>query len=471
MSMRLVFPVYSVARDAAPPTATRSNKGVIAMRQITLASVVILLLALPSGYSQESAPAEATEQESIPATESLPSIPQRVAPPPVAPLALVPPPPGPPPLAPPVSAAPLVYADAGLDGFATRFWISADYLLWWTKGDRLPPLVTTGSRTDAIPGALGQPGTRVLFGGDYDTGVQSGLRLRGGYWFTPDQTLGVDGSFFFLGGQGTRFHAESAGVPILTRPFFDVNNNREDAFLIAYPNRQGGAITATLRDFLWGADPNLRSMIFRGPSYQLSALGGFRFLDLHDTLRMQETDILYPQRPTTVTDWLTTVDRFRTSNQFYGGQLGTDFMWCRGRFYVDVLTKVALGASVERATINGCSSYNGSDGSQGHIGIGALALPSNIGWAEKDQFAVVPEVGLNLGYAVTRHIRLTCGYTFLYWSKVFRPGDQIDRAVNTNEFAYALGTGSMSGPQRPNFTFKDTDFWAQGINFGAELRY
>jgi hypothetical protein len=426
------------------------------MRHLSLAAMLILLLAASRSHAQEQAPSP----------EELPVQPSP---------ATAPPPPGPPPyFAPgvaPTASAPPLFPDATLDGFATRFWFSVDYLLWWTKGDQLPPLATTGSQSDAIPGALGQPGTQVLFGGDYNTQVRSGARFRGGYWFTPDQLIGIDGTFFFLGPQGTRFSAFSPGDPILTRPFFDINNNREDSFLVAYPGKQGGFLSATDSNFLWGADTNLRSLLFRGPSYQVSVLGGFRFLDLHDSLRINETDVLYPQGSGDVTTWAMTADRFHTSNQFYGGQLGTDLRWGRGRFSVDVLTKIALGASVERATINGCSSFMASNGSQAQVGIGELALPTNIGWAEKDQFAVVPEVGVNLGYALTRHFRLTFGYTFLYWSSVFRPGDQIDRAINTTEFSAVYGGGTINGPQRPNFTFASSDFWAQGLNFGGEFRY
>src|SRR5262245_9985124 len=47
-----------------------------------------------------------------------------------------------------------------------RLWVSAEYLLWWIKDGPFPvPLATTGSATDPTPGALGQPGTTVLFGG------------------------------------------------------------------------------------------------------------------------------------------------------------------------------------------------------------------------------------------------------------------------------------------------------------------
>ena len=47
-----------------------------------------------------------------------------------------------------------------------------------------------------------------------------------------------------------------------------------------------------------------------------------------------------------------------------------------------------------------------------------MALPSNIGHYSRDQFSVVPEVGLNVGYQLTRHVSLSAGYTCIYWSNV-----------------------------------------------------
>jgi hypothetical protein len=361
--------------------------------------------------------------------------------------------------------------DAGLDGFATRFWFSGDYLLWWLKTSSPPALVTTGSPSDPVPGALGQPGTHVLFGDEVNNPARSGARFRGGYWFTPDQTFGADASFLFVIGEASRFTDASNGVPMLARPFENANTNREDAFLVAFPGRQAGNITGSLSTHLWSADVNLRGMLFRGPSYQLSLLGGFRFLSLTDNLRIREMDTLIPQTASEPVSWTTSVDRFGTSNQFYGGQFGTDFKWSRGRFFVDLLSKVALGTSVERTNINGWSSFTTSNGQSGSIGVGRIALPSNLGRYGQDEFAVVPEVGVNLGYALTQHIRLTFGYTFLFWSSVFRVADQIDRVVNTTEFPAVVGQGTMVGPPRPNFTFRDNTFWAQGLNYGVEVRY
>ena len=50
-------------------------------------------------------------------------------------------------------------------------------------------------------------------------------------------------------------------------------------------------------------------------------------------------------------------------------------------------------------------------------------------------------------------------------------GDQIDLTVNPTQLATPTGPGTLVGPARPAFQFDGTDFWAQGINFGMELRY
>jgi hypothetical protein len=353
-----------------------------------------------------------------------------------------------------------------------RFWVSADYLLWWTKSDKLPPLVTLGSPSDSIPGALGQSGTQTIFGGDSpNNGVHSGGRFNVGYWLTREQTLGLEGSFFFLGIGQDHFDYSSPGVPLLARPFFNVNTNREDASPVAIPNQQSGSISASVRSFLWGADANVRTLALRGAWYQVALLGGFRYLELHDGLHMTEQDQIFPAVSSDPTVWVTATDRLHTDNNFYGGQLGTDMVFWKGRLYVDVLGKVALGTTNEYARINGSSSVTTSSGASNTFGFGQLALPTNIGDYSRNVFSVVPEAGFNLGYVLTPHLRMSVGYTFLYWSSVFRVGDQIDRAANPSQVPAILGTGVLSGPARPTFTMRDTDFWAQGLNFNVEFRY
>jgi hypothetical protein len=83
----------------------------------------------------------------------------------------------------------------------------------------------------------------------------------------------------------------------------------------------------------------------------------------------------------------------------------------------------------------------------------------------------VPEVGLNVGYQVTSCVRVYAGYTFLFWNNAARPGEQIDRIVNVSQVPSAVGPGGLVGTPRPAVLFKDTEFWAQGVNFGLEFRY
>ena len=69
---------------------------------------------------------------------------------------------------------------------------------------------------------------------------------------------------------------------------------------------------------------------------------------------------------------------------------------------------------------------------------GVLALASNIGTFTRDRLAVVPEVGLKIGYDVTDHMRLYAGYNLLAMSDVVRPGNRV--ASNTNQFPFTQGS-------------------------------
>lgn len=79
----------------------------------------------------------------------------------------------------------------------------------------------------------------------------------------------------------------------------------------------------------------------------------------------------------------------------------------------------------------------------------------------------MPELGITLGYDFTCRLRATFGYTFLYWSKVARPGEQIDTELNPSQFP----PGTLVGAPHPQFVFHTSDFWAQGLNFGLEYRF
>ena len=81
----------------------------------------------------------------------------------------------------------------------------------------------------------------------------------------------------------------------------------------------------------------------------------------------------------------------------------------------------------------------------------------------------MPEVDFTVGYQVNERLRLTAGYTFLYWSSVVRPGDQIDTVVNP--LTAINDPANDPNSTRPRFTFVEDDYWAQGFSFGAEYHW
>jgi Putative beta barrel porin-7 (BBP7) len=188
----------------------------------------------------------------------------------------------------------------------------------------------------------------------------------------------------------------------------------EGSFLFL-PQRGAGGAALQTSSRLWAWELNARKPICEGvfvcPSgyrldYHADLLGGFRSLGLDESL--------LPAGPTLL----------RTRDRFYGGQMGAQAGVRCGRWELDVLGKIAFG-----------NTHQIVEQGPGHL--------------NRDRLGVVPEANINLGYHVTGCVKVYVGYSFLYWSNVARPGDQLTR------FA----------------TVRSTDFWAHGINFGVEARY
>lgn len=340
----------------------------------------------------------------------------------------------------------------------TCFWASGDCLLWWLKSGRVPPLVTVGGN-----GVPGQPGTRILVDSlDFVDDFRPGGRFALGY--QGSSGLGIEGSYFFLAdGQAEETFA-SAGDPVLARPYINAVTGAVAVTRISLPGIAAGSVTLGASTFLTGADANVTARILPSERWRLTALAGFRFLSLEDDLSITE-------RFRFAGSTVFLQDAFRTANRFYGGQLGLAAETRLGRFTLDGRCKLGLGSMQQVAHINGVTDALGPTGTRNVFEGGLLALRSNIGRHEQSKLAFLPEVNLNLGLDVTQHCRLTAGYSFLWVSTVARAGAQIDPIVNESQFPILSGNGPLVGPARPAFQFRDTDFWAQGINLGLEFRY
>jgi hypothetical protein len=322
---------------------------------------------------------------------------------------------------------------------------------------------------------LGRPGTIPLFGGpdDVDNGTRSGGRFTLGYWLNEAQTVGIDGGYLFLGSRAVTFADSGTGAAdtlALGRPFFNLNSGAEDAELVAFPGVLAGQINVSLRSRLQGAETNGIVNLACGPSGRLDAFAGFRYLQFDENLDITENLQVLPGVPVQGGSRFALADEFDASNRFYGGQIGLRGEAIVGRIYADLVAKVALGGTNEVVKINGGTATTTGGQTTFQSG-GLLALPTNSGRFSRDVFAVVPEVGVTIGYQLTERLRASVGYTFLYCSEVARPGAQIDRGLDTTRIPTNLSGGTPAGPARPSFQFNSGDFWAQGVTFGIELRY
>lgn len=375
-------------------------------------------------------------------------------------------------------------ADRCICGPAGRFWVSAEYLYWWTKDSRLPALVTSGSASDAIPGAIGQPGTQVLFGDGIDSKGQSGARFEGGFWLNERQTIGLEGGYFFLGSRTSSFATGGSGLPgspVIARPILDIPSTGgvpfENSEIVSFPGVAAGTVTVENSSRLQGAGANGLCNLWccdncRG-GRRIDFIGGFRWIELNDSVNINEdiasTSNSDPSFP--VGSRIAVNDQFSTRNDFYGPQVGIRGEWRQNRIFVNARTLVALGTTHQQVTINGNTTFTPLGGPTTAASGGLLALPTNIGSYNRNEFSVVPEIGLNVGYELTSYLRAFVGYTFIYWSNVVRPGDVIDVGVNTSQLPTSASPRPLVGPARPAFEFHDSSFWAQGLNIGVELRY
>lgn len=371
------------------------------------------------------------------------------------------------------------------------FWFDAEYLVWWVPdGPVTGPLLTTG--TGGSLGVLGTPGTSTVGTTDFDYKAFSGFRGTFGFWLDKcTQSLGLETSAFILERRPAGFTANSSftGAPVLARPFINPILGAEDSLLVSAPGLFVGSVGFGSSSRLYGWEANfLIPSLYADPNsgFRVDLLAGARGLYLDEDFHALQNSTLLPggtagfagqilTRPAT----LTILDHFRTRNEFYGGQLGLRGEYRFGSLYLKGTAKVAFGNSHEVVSIDGATRVAVVDPPAGGtvppaavvVPGGLLATSSNMGRTARDEFAIVPEFGINVGYVLKPWCSLFVGYNFLYWSDVARPGEQVSRTINPTAVPASQAYGIPAGPAAPLPTMSRTDFWAQGVNFGLEYRY
>jgi hypothetical protein len=359
--------------------------------------------------------------------------------------------------------------DCCCDSGVARNFARIEYLMWWGRGRALPPLVTTSFNGTPVldVGILGLGSTTVEYGGnDVGTDWRSGGRLTvgrvlddAGEWVAVGRFLGLDDS-------SDEYHATSAaGDPILARPFFNSQLNQPDALIVAYPGvAENASIDVSSRSDLLAAEVYVRHLILGEEDMTIDILGGYQMSRIDDNLEIRNSSLIIND-PKGIFAPLTTInmrDQFGTRNEFHGGVVGLAIDTFRGPWKFEALGKVGFGNQRQTVSIAGNTVLTPQVGPVVNDPNGLLARQTNSGVYQRDVFTFIPELNLTIGYQVNNWT-FTVGYTFIYWNDVAFAGSQIDQTVNLSN--------PIVGDARPTFVFRDTDFWLQGISFGAELAF
>jgi hypothetical protein len=272
-----------------------------------------------------------------------------------------------------------------------------------------------------------------------------------------------------LGENAQTYSNSSMGNPILARPFFDVSTGQQSAQLIAYPNFSNGSFNASSTENFQGAEVLWRRALVHSCDGRFDVLVGYRFQRLTDGLEIADSVTGGTASAAPAGTTVNAYDTFHTRNDFNGGELGFATQWHQNRWSLDTLLKLGIGQTRTQVLINGWTTdfQNGSQINAPGFSGGLLALPSNMGIHNSQQFSMMPEIGFTLGYDLTPRLKATAGYTLLYWSNVARPGDQIDLNVDSGQIPPPTTTTAT----KPAFALHTSDFWAQGLNLGLDFQF
>lgn len=444
------------------------------MRYVVFVALGCVLIALESAAAQELVPppqpsAGSPPSAQLPAPSLLPDLAAPAAPPATPFGSGFAPPPAPPfgsGYAPPPPASPaLLFKDPA--GNPT-FWIGFEGLVWWTRSQPLNvPLITTGPASQGDnAGNLGAPGTRSL-NGPLQYGATGGFRMFSGGWFDAEHTIGIDGSFFILGQQSAGFSAgdrTGMGNVVINEP---LAGSPPFSTQVSAPGVETGSVVVNNTSRFGGGDIDLLWNVYRGERWTVNLLGGYRYLELDESLSIDANSNLFTTA--TYTDNMGNVlatappgssvlvlDRFNTRNQFNGGQLGATFQYLRNRVSLAASTKLAIGATHEIVTIDGNTTVYAVNGPAVPLGGGNFATLQN-GRYVTNHFALAPELQLSLGFQFTPWLRGQIGYSFLYLTSVARPGNQIDNVYD--------------GVVHPTAPLTSSGWWTQGLNIGLQYRF
>ncbi len=357
------------------------------------------------------------------------------------------------------SAYPTVAADCGGCGYCSWClrhggWFEIDYLLWWNDPLHVPALVTTAPDDGVLPS-----GTILLGDENLPDDSRSGVRIDLGMWLDDCRTLGIGATYFSLEDADFSYSFQSDGSPILARPFLDGQTLEATSDVVASPDVSNARIKVKFTSGVDGGDVYFRGLADQTSCSWLDYIVGYQYASIDESFSMRAvldfTGEIFPEgQQTTVRDFI------KTENDFNGVEVGLLRQCDWGVWGVRTLAKLGIGNMRQRVRISGSTVTTVPGSPTVSDGDGFLTASTNDGLHIRDQFAVVPELGVTLTRRLTCNSDLVIGYSLIYYSDIVRSTDQLD----TIDGQPVIGNG------RPRFEFDSDGFLLQGLNIGLQVR-
>ncbi len=334
-------------------------------------------------------------------------------------------------------------------------------------------------------------GTTLVSGSDQslDRHVWSGGRLTIGYWFSepnpfnglmPIRTFGVESRFFSLGQRSIT--AVNGTSPFILRPFFDINNRADSALVVAAPGLASGSVVANAKMNMWGGEANVWKCLYDNgtpTTFGVWFVAGYRYLELDPEVEISQVSVYgrnlsaFPAFASFAGNRIQGTESFAARNQFNGGQFGISLKAFGAGCIFDTTFKMGLGNNHEELNIQGTEVRTFASGTKRTSDGVLLALPSNIGRFSRNKFSQVPELDVGVAIPVLNWMTIRTDFSALYWSRIVRAGEQINRAIDITQIPNFPGAAAASptGLRLPTVPFEQSDLWVLGISLGLELRW
>ncbi len=390
--------------------------------------------------------------------------------------------------------------------------VQAEFLYWWiSKNNTNVPLVTSAALTDPLPGALGQPGTKIqLSSCNINPRNNAGFRFLVGALLDECKAIDLEMSYFLLPTHHSQRSSATSGQPgsaNLAVPVFDITgvwglNGLPGETIAVLPGPLfgdpgfEGAFKLCGATKFQGAELNATFPVYAGDCAFLVASGGFGWMQFLESLSLvgQTYTTFNASIPS---GFFNFTDQFKTKNNFYGFLFGIRGEYIHTTCRLETVITGGIGLMRNQHCINGESQTITGNlffltlNSPGQVLSGGIfTQPSNIGSCRRNKFGGMLETIIRGGYSVHKHIELTLGYNFILLSQVARAADQIDRKINSTRTSLAddsratvgIGPGPIPfgmsaaaplafGDERPLPFFRTKKFWVQGLIVGLNVHF